>query len=316
MYTYDNFHKVKEELEASRRRARTEAEERSAALAEKSPEIAAIDEELRGTGMLIFKTACSGGDIEPIKQRNVELNRKRREIMLSLGYPEDYTEPKYSCPVCSDVGFIDGIKICSCFRERLFTLNIASSGMGNLIMKQSFDNFDLEWYRGDAEAYNLMESTLASAKKYVRDFPAKRGNLLLLGDTGTGKTHISTSIAREIISKGYSVLYDSAENILLDFEADRFKSGYGPHESKAEKYMECELLIIDDLGTEFSSQFSTVALLNLINTRQNKGLATIISTNLSAKDLAMRYDGRIYSRIAGSDYQILLFKGRDRRLYG
>ncbi len=316
MYTYDNFQRVKEELEASRRRARAEAEERSASLAEKSPEIAAIDEELRGTGMLIFKTACSGGDIEPIKERNVKLNRRRREIMLSLGYPEDYTEPKYSCPVCSDVGFIDGVKICGCFRERLFTLNVASSGMGNLITKQSFDNFDLEWYRGDDEVYNRMAATLTSAKKYVEDFPTARGNLLLLGNTGTGKTHISTSIAREIISRGYSVLYDSAENILTDFEADKFKSGYGPYEPKSDKYMECDLLIIDDLGTEFSSQFSTVALLNLINTRQNKGLATIISTNLSPEDLAARYDGRIYSRIVGSDYQILAFVGRDRRLFG
>lgn len=316
MYTYDNFQKVKEELESNRRRARAEAEERSASLAEKSPEIAAIDEELRGTGMLIFKTACSGGDIEPIKQRNVELNKRRREIMLSLGYPEDYTEPKYSCPVCSDVGFIDGVKICSCFRNRLFMLNVASSGMGNLITKQSFDNFDLEWYRGDEEVYNRMAQTLKSAKKYVEDFPLARGNLLLLGDTGTGKTHISTSIAREIISRGYSVLYDSTENIISDFEADKFKSGYGPHEPKSDKYMECDLLIIDDLGTEFPSQFSTVALLNLINTRQNKGLATIISTNLSAEDLATRYDGRIYSRIVGSDYQILAFVGRNRRLFG
>ena len=315
MYTYDNFQKVKEELEESRRRARAEADARSAALAGISTEIAAIDEELRGTGMLIFKTACAGGDIAPIKERNLKLNQKRREIVKSLGYPEDYTEPKYSCALCSDVGFIDGVRLCNCFKERLVTLNIASSGIGNLITKQSFDNFDLEWYREKEEVYNRMSSTLEAAKKYVSDFPANRGNLLLLGSTGTGKTHISTSIAREIIAKGFSVLYDSAENILLDFEADRFKSGYGPHDSKSDKYTECDLLIIDDLGTEFSSQFSTVALLNLINTRQNKGLATIISTNLSAEDLVNRYDGRIYSRIAGSDYQILIFSGRDHRLY-
>ena len=195
------------------------------------------------------------------------------------------------------------------------TLNIASSGIGNLITKQSFDNFDLEWYRNNDEVYKRMSATLEAAKKYVEDFPSKMGNLLILGNTGTGKTHISTSIAREIIAKGFSVLYDSAENILLDFEADKFKSGYGPHDSKSEKYMECELLIIDDLGTEFASQFSTVSLLNLINTRQNKGLATIISTNLGAEELAGRYDGRIYSRIAGSDYQILMFCGRDHRLY-
>ena len=313
MYTYDNFHKVKEELEAKRRRARAEAEERSAALAEKSPEIAAIDEELRGTGMLIFKTACSGGDIEKIKKRNVELNEKRRKIVLSLGYPEDYTEPKYSCPVCSDVGFIDGVKICSCFRERLFTLNIESSGMGNLITKQSFDNFDLEWYRDDADGYRRMSKTLDTAKKYVADFPLKRGNLLLLGNTGTGKTHISTAIAREIISRGYAVLYDSAENILLDFEADRFKSGYGQHEPKADKYMECDLLIIDDLGAEYVNRVNLSFLYNIINTRILNCLPMIISTNLMPAELEKRYERRMTSRFLG-EFSVYRFEGPDMRM--
>ena len=145
MYTYDNFHIVKEEIEASRLRARTEAEERSRSLGLVSPEIAAIDEELRGTGMAVFKIACEGGDISAVKERNASLNERRREIIRSLGYPDDYTEPRYSCPICSDTGFVDGVRMCSCFRERLVTLNIASSGMGKLIEKQSFDNFDLDW---------------------------------------------------------------------------------------------------------------------------------------------------------------------------
>ena len=316
MYKYDNFQRVKEELEASRTAARLAADARSAELGEKSPELAAIDEELRLTGMMVFKSACEGSDISSIKERNIKLNERRREIIRSLGYPEDYTEPKYSCPVCSDVGFIDGLKICNCFKERLFELNIASSGIGRLIEMQSFDNFDLEWYRSSEEVYKRMSQNLKTVKKYVNDFAKKGGNLLLLGNTGTGKTHISTAIAREIITMGFSVIYDSAENIMNDYETERFRSGYGPKESKTERYVECDLLIIDDLGTEFNNQFSTVCLYNLINTRRNKGLSTIISTNLSAKDLAERYDGRIYSRIAGSDYQILNFCGKDHRLYG
>jgi len=316
MYTHDNFQKVKAELEESRRRARAEAESRSLALGKISPEIADIDAELRGTGMLIFRTACEGGDINPIKERNLTLNERRRGIIRSLGYPEDYTEPKYSCRICSDVGFIDGVKMCKCFKERLITLNIASSGMGNLIAKQSFDNFDLEWYHTDEELYQRMASNLASAKKYAEHFSTDRGNLLLLGPTGTGKTHLSTAIAREIIKNGFSVLYDSVENILVTFENDRFKSGYAPSEPKGDKYLECDLLIMDDLGTEFNNQFSATSLYNIINTRQNKGLATIISTNLTAKELASRYDGRIYSRIGGSDYQVIMFGGRDHRIFG
>ena len=315
MYTYDNFHRVKDEIEASRLRARAEAEERSAALARISPEIAEIDAELRSTGLIIFKTACEGGDISRIKERNVKLNERRREIMLSLGYPEDYTEPRYSCPVCSDSGFIDGVRICGCFKERLITLNIASSGIGRLIERQSFDNFDLEWYANDPDLYEKMRLNLAAAKDYAEHFSERGGNLLLMGGTGTGKTHITTSIAKVIISKGHSVIYDSIENIMNDFEEDRFRSGYAPRDPKAAKYLECDLLIIDDLGTEFASQYSTVCLYNLVNSRQNKGLATIISTNLTPKDLANRYDGRIYSRIAGNDYQILLFGGNNHRLF-
>ena len=315
MYTYDNFHRVKEEIEAKRLRAVAEAEERSARLSEISPEIAAIDEELRATGMKIFRTACQGGDITPIRDRNLALNEKRREIMISLGYPADYTEPKYSCEKCSDTGFIDGVKLCSCFRERLMTLNIESSGIGRLMDKQSFDNFDLEWYSSDEALYSRMKTNFEAAKRFAEEFSQRGGNMLIVGGTGTGKTHITTSIARVVIAQGRSVIYDGIENIIADFEEDKFKSGYTQKEPKAAKYMECDLLIIDDLGTEFSSQFSTSCLYNVINTRQNKGLSTIISTNLSPNDLASRYDGRIYSRIAGNDYQVLIFGGKNHRLF-
>ena len=315
MYTYDNFHKVKEEIEASRIRAREKAEGRSLSLALISPEIAAIDEELRGTGMAVFKIACEGGDISAIKERNARLNARRREIILSLGYPEDYTEPKYSCHICSDTGFIDGVRMCSCFRERLITLNIESSGMGKLIEKQSFDNFDLDWYKNDPELYKKMCSFFKEAKSFAENFSEKSGNLLIVGSTGTGKTHITTAIAKVVISKGNSVIYDSIENIISDFEQDKFKNGYSQKDSVSDKYLECDLLIIDDLGTEFQSQFSSVCIYNLINTRQNKGLSTIISTNIELKNLAQRYDGRIFSRIAGNDYRIFTFGGNNHRLF-
>jgi DNA replication protein DnaC len=139
--------------------------------------------------------------------------------------------------------------------------------------------------------------------------------LLLIGKTGTGKTHISTAIAREIISQGFDVVYDSAQNIVADFEADKFRSGYGT-EPKSEKYLECDLLIIDDLGTEFSSQFTVSCLYNLINTRANRAMATIISTNLSAEELARKYEDRIYSRLVGVGTRVLVFEGRDRRIFG
>ena len=314
MYSYENYDLVKAEIENRRQKAISLADMRNMELREKSLEIAQIDKELSGTGLLIFKTACSGGDITPIKNRNEELNKKRREIMKSLGYPEDYTEVQYFCRKCSDTGFIGGSKMCSCMRELLVIKNIAASGMGKLIEKQSFDNFSLELYKSDPELYERMKYNLKTARDFAANFSREGGNLLLVGGTGTGKTHLSSAIAREVITHGFDVLYDSTQNIIGEFEADKFKSGYGPYEPNSTKYMECDLLILDDLGTEFTNQFTVSCLYNLLTTRLNRGLSTIISTNLGAEELASRYEDRIYSRIIGRDSTILFFGGKDQRL--
>lgn len=314
MYNYDNYIKVKDEIEKRRISARALADSRSEIVRCESEEIREIDEELSGTGMKLFAAACRGEDITPLKKRNLELVAKRRAAIVKLGYPEDYTDVHYSCTECSDTGFVGGTRMCRCFREALIKANIASSGIGGLIDKQSFENFDLSWYKYDESVYTKMKANLAAAKSYVKNFAKKKDNLLLIGKTGTGKTHISTSIAREIISLGYNVVYDSTQNIIADFEADRFKSGYGSYEPRSERHLECDLLIIDDLGTEFSNQFTVSCLYNLLNTRQNRGLATIISTNLSPDELAKKYEDRIYSRIIGSGCRVLSFVGKDRRI--
>ena len=254
MYSYENYHKVKEEIERRRTTALAEAEARAEELRQASDKIREIDEELSGTGILIFKAACRGEDIKPIKDKNADLIKKRASLIKKLGYPADYSDVKYTCQKCSDTGYIGGTKMCSCLREELIRATIQSSGIGDLIEKQSFDNFDLEWYKDDAENYARMKNNLAVAKKYVQDFSKSCGNLLLVGTTGTGKTHISTAIAREVIHMGYDVIYDSIHNIISDFESDKFRTSYSQVDPKGEKYLECDLLIIDDLGTEFSNQ--------------------------------------------------------------
>ena len=312
MYGYDNYQKVKEQLEKRRENAIREAEARDAELRLVSPEIRKIDSELTGTGLLLFKAACTGGDLSAIKERNTELTKRRREVLVSLGYPEDYSEIKYTCPVCCDTGY-NGNKICSCLREALIKENIRSSGIGNLIEKQSFENFNLSIYT-DEETKKIMSHNLIEAKKYATEFSRDSKNLLLIGTTGTGKTHITTAIAKTIIENGFEVIYDSAQNVVAAFEYDRFKSGYGQYEARGEKYLECELLILDDLGTEFSNQFTVSCIYNLLNTRLNKGLPTVISTNLGAGELLSRYEDRIYSRILGQDTVVLRFLGKDNRL--
>lgn len=317
MYKRENYRKIIDDLKASRDAAEQAADQRSEMLCRLSEEFKAVETELRSTGMQLFKLACMGKDLTPLMERNQFLNKERERLILSLGYPADYTDPIYSCPKCEDTGYVEGgTKYCSCLRERFIRENIKSSGIGRLIEKQSFDNFRLDVYEGDEATYKRMKSIFSKAKKYVEDFPASANTLLLLGKTGTGKTHISTSIAGALISRGVEVLYDSAQNIVSAFENDRFRSGYGQRDPEGEKYMECELLIIDDLGTEFINQFTISCLYNLINTRQNRGLHTVISTNLDSTELRVKYEGRIHSRLMGGDATVWQFMGIDYRLTG
>ena len=319
MHNYENYNKVKQIIDERRANARSVAEQRTLELRAKSQDIARIDEELEKTGPMIFQYAVSGQDITPLKERNQMLVAERRRLIRALGLPEDYTDVKYTCTACNDTGFLENTKACNCFRALLYKENIKSSGMGRLIEEQSFENFDISAYAYDAAVSAKMQNVLKTAKEFAYDFSKKSNkgkNLLLLGKTGTGKTHISTSIAKVLIEGGYYVLYDSAQNIVSAFENDKFRSGYGQYEPEADKYLECDLLIIDDLGTEFVNQFTVSCLYNIFTTRRNRGLSTIVSTNLAPAELASKYEGRIYSRIVGMDYNVLFFDGKDYRLFG
>ncbi len=320
MFTREIHGIVREALDARRERAEAIAAERRAKLHAESAEIREIDSELSKTGLLIFRAALSGADLAPIRKRNEDLVNKRRAIITSLGYPENYTEPPYTCGSCQDTGKDEHGKTCSCMKELLRIETVKASGIGKLIEKQSFENFDLNWYGKGSEAYKKMQSNYNFCKNFAESFDESRAStLLFIGNTGTGKTHLSTAIAKTVIEGGYSVLYDSVQNIIHAFEEDQFgKDKYRfskePYEPKSEKYLTTDLLIVDDLGTEFTNQFTVSCLYNLLNTRQNRGLSTVISTNLSPDELSQKYEGRIFSRLVGSDSTILLFVGKDHRL--
>ena len=315
MYISGNYKKIKDEIENRRMAAVATAELHNAQVRAESAEIREIDEELTRTGLVIFRTALAGGDLAPVRKRNQELCEKRRALLVSLGYGADYTEPQYTCKRCSDTGYVD-TQMCTCLREALIRENFRTSGMGDLLERQSFENFDLERYKKDGEdVYRRVKLNFSAAKAFAESFREKRGNLFLVGTTGAGKTHLTTAIARAVLDRGFDVIYDTAQNIMAAFEHDRFRSGYQPSESRAEKYMECTLLILDDLGTEFTNAFTVSCLYNLLNERQNKGLSTVISTNVSPAQLRDKYEDRIYSRLIGADYQILSFdKCSDFRL--
>lgn len=315
-YNVENYRKIREKFEKKRQDAISDAEQRRLNFRSMSREASEIDRALAETGLRIFKAGCDGEEnlrqkIEDIRAEHDAIMGAKRMLLKKMGLDEDYTDVRYECKKCLDTGFID-TKMCECMKKALIYEGFYSSGLGALIEKQSFDNFSFKYYEGaDLEK---MKYNFHAAREYAEGFSDKTTeNLLLLGGTGLGKTHISTSIAKTVIENGYDVLYDSAQNIITAFEHDRFRRGYGDNTpDESEKYFNCELLIIDDLGTEVSNSFSVACLYNIINTRINKGMPIVINTNMNQKIMLSRYDERISSRLLG-EFTILLFSGEDVR---
>lgn len=313
-YNGQLYQKVREQMEADRRAAVAEADAHRAHLHAISPEAAEIDRTLATTGMRYFNLALHGtaAQISELRRENVALQKARRELLHHLGLPEDYTEPHYKCALCRDSGATER-GVCDCLRRRLTLAAFEESGIGSLIRRQSFDNFSLDYYRDSEETFSRMKQNLERCRSFSENFREESGeNLLMLGGTGLGKTHLSTAIARRVIERGFDVVYDSAQNILSTFEEEQFRSRDAIGE-RTGRYFSCDLLIIDDLGVEMNTQFTASCIYNLINTRLNRSRSTVISTNLTQSELRERYNDRIFSRLFG-EFTPVLFVGRDVRM--
>ena len=315
-YNIANFRHVQAALDERRRNALQTAERRTAELHSRCPELRELDIAMRSVGMRLFREALAGGDdlearLAKVREENEALQRARATLLESLGRPADYTEPAFACKLCQDTGTVN-VQLCDCMRRMLVEEGIRSSGIGRLIQRQSFDNFSLDYYHAPLD-YERAAYALEKTRSYAEGFGPCSGNLLLIGPTGLGKTHLSTSVARAVLERGYDVVYETIQNILADFEYDRFKSGYGETVQKGERYLACELLIIDDMGTEQTTPFALATIYHLLNTRLNHGRKTVINTNLSGEELQARYESRITSRLLG-EYDVIIFSGDDVRM--
>lgn len=293
---------------ALREKALNEAYAKTLALDEKYPDIAEIDKELSLVSSRIVSAMRSENcedEINRIKERNLALQEARRKKLLSYGIPEDYDTPVFSCPVCSDTGY-DGKTFCSCIIKMCAVDAYLSSGLGKALLDQTFENFSLKYYGGKSR--EEMSGVLDTCLDFAQSF-GTGANLLLTGGTGLGKTHLSSAIAQKVIDKGYTVVYESAQTVFDAFESVRFGRG----NDNTDKYITCDLLIIDDLGTEFSTQYTASVLYQLVNQRLINGKSLILSTNLGGKELLKRYGDRIYSRLLGS-FDTCVFSGNDVRL--
>ncbi len=317
-YNQANYTRIRKEYETKYLRAREAADLRRSEALFAIPELADIDRALGQTGLVIMNAAMLGENvdekIQAARMENQALQDKKRRLLISHGFPADYTEVKYECPLCHDEGFYE-FKICSCMKKRLVEAAYESSGMAHLLRTQSFETFDLGYYADDAKTVAHMKRVLDITKAYAEDFdPAVSSNMIFMGGTGLGKTHLSTSVARRIIDKGLDVFYAGSITMISDFEMQRYGNSAGGETGLGtSQYFDCDLLIIDDLGTEVINQFTTTVLYNVVNTRLNRKKATIINTNFSQEDLRHKYTDRITSRIFG-EYRVIPFVGKDVRM--
>lgn len=308
---------VHEDFRLKREAAISAAEERQRFLQSKIEGLKELDSTLASIGPKFMFAAMGNKDgFEKIerefRERQTSLMKEREELLLSHGFESDYDSPKFECEKCCDTGYVE-FAPCSCLRSAIVKKNYLNSGLGKASYHQSFDNFSLDYYSGTMKNgttnKEFMGDILTYCKGYAENFGADSESLFLCGGTGLGKTHLSSAIAKKVIEKGYSVIYDSAQNIFDTFENERF----GRLEMGAsEKYKNCSLLIIDDLGAEFVTNFSVAVLYNLLNHRLLNGKPMIISSNLTPKEIEKAYKERIYSRLGG-DFTVLRFVGSDIR---
>lgn len=307
------YDKAQSILTSRRMEAFSENERRIQEINDKIPQIREINTQIYNTGRELIEVMTSHrGEaltqkIEQLKQYNLGAQAMSRQLLTANGYPADYLDIHYHCPKCQDTGYLRN-EFCDCFKKLCGSLSAMQLNRNAQLKLSSFDTFSLSYYKGDD--YFTMNRIFNFARNYAETFHSASESIFMYGKTGLGKTHLSLAIANRVLEKGYSVIYDSIINILRKIEQEHFSR---EHSSEMiDLVMETELLILDDLGTEYETPFYSSTVYNIINTRLNSGKPTIISTNLELAVIKRRYDERVVSRITGV-YTCLEFKGEDVR---
>lgn len=307
--TYEKAFKNKAERLKKKERTR---ETLLSAAYEAAPRLKEIDRELSEFGAALAIIALSGDNekLSTLKRRCEQLSVEKQDLL----YRNGVRDIEYECPICCDKGLVSG-KICECIKKEASQLMAAELSKQMPLCDCRFDNFDLSFYSDKADGDGAIpQKRMASILKSCRDFvdsfnPYSSASLLFMGNAGLGKTHLTMAIVSGVIEKGYFPIYGSAENLFTAIEAEKFSGeGRGTYDT----FLNCDLLVIDDLGTEMATSFTRSALYNLINTRILAKKPTIINTNLTMKQIEERYTARISSRLIGS-FDGYKFLGNDIR---
>lgn len=316
------IHEILKEYEMKRDKAEKEALLRRNRLYKEIPELEKIDDKIKEIGIqitqAIFKEPEKGKELlNSLREKLNFLKKKKTEILKSHGYPEDYLEPKYECNICKDTGYVNG-KRCKCFNQKLINIYYKQSSIAEILQKENFSNFNFEYYSdkpyGDKPSPRAnMRTIVEFALNFIKHFDTIEESLFFYGNSGLGKTFLANCIAKELLDRGKSVIYRTAPDLIEGLRINKLNPDSEIYNEYLELLKECDLLIIDDLGTEPITAFSLQEFFNILNTRLLLGKKFIISTNLPLSEIMAIYPERIYSRIFGH-FKLLNFYGEDIRL--
>ena len=318
-YSNEIYNKAKRILEKRHDTAVMEADIRSAQIREEIPEINKIQAGLQQVGLeisqLFFYKQNTDEKVAELRARSEALVEERSRLLKANGYRENAMKPQFVCEMCEDKGFFNG-RMCTCHKQLLKDLMRKEVSCFAPLDKCTFDNFVLDYYSEQPMENAIIprqraEKIFDTCRKYAQNFSLNSKNLIFFGGAGLGKTHLSLAIANVVINKGFNVCYGTSQNICDDLQSEQFGRTDNINYTK-NQVLGCDLLVLDDLGTEIDNQYSIATVYNIVNSRLLAGRPTIISTNYTFSKLEEKYDKRITSRLTG-EYVPFYFIGNDIR---
>lgn len=303
---------MREEEKISQRKRKEEIEAKVPKILDIEKQIGKLSIELAVTAMKNLED--KDNQLNEIRRKITDLRVEKSELLVSNGFPVDYLSLHYQCHKCKDTGFIGNTK-CQCYKKFLVKIYYENSDLKDILEKNNFDSFTFDYYstqRSGNEPRSPrknMEENLSKVTNYIKNFDKTNENLLFVGNSGTGKTFLTNCIAKELIEAGFLVVYRTADDIIKNLKEIKFND----NSALEDLLINCDLLVIDDLGTEQISDFSRTELFNLLNKKLLTHKKMIISTNLSLEGILKTYSERISSRLLG-DFNVLKFYGEDIRI--
>ena len=321
-YTRETLAAVERILSERKQQAETRQSLCAQEVLAKVPAVAELQKKLAQTVTDVVRSIGSGADVKnivrEISEKNLAVQKEIGDLLEANGFSRDYLETKYTCSKCRDTGYISG-ESCGCRLALLKEVALGNLRSNSPVGKATFENFRLDYYPDEVDETSgisprvRMEQVYKFCREYAEDFSTDSPSLYLCGNTGLGKTHLASAIAGEVAKKDFQVVFDSSSNLLRKLEKEHFSPSWDNTYSGAQdELINCDLLIIDDFGTEFCTQFTVSAIYNVINSRLNRSLPVIINSNLDIEDIEKTYTQRIASRIIGN-YRYIQFFGSDIR---